>query len=1402
MTREVLERARRLARTHDDATPIDDLAAGMSVAEVAARRGLPEARVRGIQTFYDLLPSGPRDPAAPPRAHVCTGTACWSARQRAGIATPEGDEVRCLGRCYEAPAETGAAIDRLPHPIPVRSLTDPPVVFRHMFGDLPELHALYAAVNPELVMVRLEASGLRGRGGAAYPTAAKWRAARDAPGARKFVVANGDEGDPGSFVDRLLLERTPHVVLAGMNLCARVIGATEGIVFVRGEYPEAARAARAAIDEAKLLGLFAPGFEVSVRVGAGSYVCGEETALIKAIEGQRAESQVKPPYPAQRGLFGCPTIVQNVETLSIVPWVVTTGEPPRSKAFSVSGAVSRPGAIEAPFGTTLAELLAEAGRPIGVRWTMALVGGPMGTVVPAADFDKPLDYMTMPGLGHGGVVVLDERTSPRALAEHLFAFAAAESCGSCAPCRLGTRALASRPDRASLERLLDTLATGSLCGFGQGVPRPIRDLLRAFPGEVVPESPTHEVLRRPSPSAESAPPDGALVDGLLVPVPAGATVLDVCRAAGAEVPTLCHDDRVASGGHCRLCLVEVEGRMVASCRTPARAGTRIHTRDERIVAYRRDLLELEASEARLAGRAAELAQAHDVTGQRYPARPASGEVDASHPYLRFDASACVRCRLCERACDAIQGQFVWAFAGRGAGTRLIATGDEGPLAASACVSCGACASVCPTEAITDRDRQRAAAVGVERVVRTTCGYCGVGCQLEVHVGKDDRVARVDGAPDAAVNRGHLCVKGRYAHAFSRHPERLTTPLARKGGRLVPVSWEEALDRVAHGFAAIRARGGEVAGLSSSRCTNEENYLLQKWMRAGLGTNNVDCCARVCHGPSAAGMRRVLGTGAATNALADVELADCFLVAGANATAAHPVTGARIRRRVLAGQARLVVVDPRATELAALADVHLRLRPGTNVLLLNALAHALVALELVDQEFIRTRVDGLESYAAFLEAYSPEATAEATGVPPERVWEAARIYGTARRPMQVHGLGMTEHYQGSEGVMLLCNLALLVGAVGREGVGVNPLRGQNNVQGAADMGCQPDLLTGYQRPDDLATRARFEHVWGRPVPTEPGLTLPRMYEAARAGRLQGMFILGEDVVQTDPASHVDEALDRLELLVVQELFLTDTARRAHVVLPGASFLEKDGTFTNGERRVQRVRRALDPPGAKLPHGGARADWRILVALMARAGLSQRFASPADVLDEIAHVAPSLTGVAAHRLEGDGLQWPVPTPKHAGTPRLHVGTFAAMPGGRARFAEVGWLPTPSLEHAGAFPLRLVTGRVLEHYNCGSMTRRTDNIALAPDDPLEVHPDDLAALGVDDGATVVVESPWGAVEARAKATERVAPGTVFLSFHFPETRTNALVSPVLDRLADCPEYKVTPVRLRAVAGPSPQG
>jgi formate dehydrogenase major subunit len=854
-------------------------------------------------------------------------------------------------------------------------------------------------------------------------------------------------------------------------------------------------------------------------------------------------------------------------------------------------------------------------------------------------------------------------------------------------------------------------------------------------------------------------------------VEARGTLLETCRASGVNISAFCFDERLSVGGHCRSCLVEVDGRYAAACSTAAADGMSVATDSAALRAYRRDLGELMLAESAPRQSVGAELKAWGATGSRYVPHLRGAQIDESHPYLRIDLSRCIVCRLCERSCAEVQGQFAYAFENRGAATHL-AWGAE-KFADSSCVSCGACVAVCPTGALSDVDRERTPAS--QRSVRTTCGYCGVGCQLDVQV-YFDRVARIDGAADAVVNRGHLCVKGRYSHAFARHPERLTAPLIRRNGRLEPASWEEAISLVA---SELMRRRGFVAGLSSSRCTNEENYLFQKWMRAGLGTNNVDCCARVCHAPSAAGMRESLGMGAATNSFSDLEESDLILVVGANPTEAHPIVGARIKQAALRGTT-LIVIDPRCTELAALADLHLQVRPGANVPLLNSLACAIVEAGLVNQTFIEEHAEGWSDYERFIRQQTPESLASLSGVSPALVREAARRYGSARRPMMFHGLGITEHYQGSESASLLCNLAILAGALGRPGVGVNPLRGQNNVQGAADMGCDPRFLPGYQSVEDPTSRAKFAAAWGRALPDRPGLTIPEMHDAAIRGDIRAMYIFGEDVVQTDPDSgHTVKALKNLEFLAVQELFLSETAKLAHVVLPGASFLEKDGTFTNGERRIQRIRTALTPIA------GARADFEIIEALMAATGLPQTASAPSEVMDQIARLTPIYGGVSYSRLDGDGLQWPVTSADHLGTPILYETGF---PRGRARLTCVEFSPSPNF---GA-SLSLITGRVLEHYNAGTMTRRSSNLRLHPRDELQIHPTDAAARGIANGARVLLRSSFGEAHASARVTDEVAPGIVFLSFHDPATGTNALTSEVRDRITDCPEYKLTGVQV----------
>jgi formate dehydrogenase alpha subunit len=881
----------------------------------------------------------------------------------------------------------------------------------------------------------------------------------------------------------------------------------------------------------------------------------------------------------------------------------------------------------------------------------------------------------------------------------------------------------------------------------------------------------------------------AWIDGRAVAPAPSESVLDAAQRLGVAIPSLCKLERARPEGGCRLCLVEVEGRgePIAACHTPLEPGIHVRTRTPRLDALRRELLALLVAERAPALRAdpagSELERLMHELG--VPGRGEPSAPDRSHPLLHVDADRCVLCRRCVHACADVQGAFVWNVVGHGPDAHLEFGAPR--FAESACVACGACVDACPSGAISDRDRSGAPAP--ERRTRSTCGYCGVGCQVEIATAAG-RVVRIDGTREAGVNRGHLCAKGRYAHAWQHSPERLTRPLLRRGGRLEPASWDQALAFVAARLAAIhRAHGpGALGALTSSRSTNEAAYLLQKLFRVRFGTNHVDCCARVCHASTAHALRAVTGTGAASTCYDDIERARCIVVAGANPSEAHPVLGARIFQRARAG-ARLLVIDPRRTELAAVADRHLALRPGSNVALLNALAKVLIEEGLVDRAYLDERCDGFDALAGYLRGLSLDEAARIAGLDAAAIQAFARALASDGPALFVTGLGLSELTQGVASVRALANLALLTGSVGRPGAGLMPLRGQNNVQGNADMGAMPDALTGYQPVADPAARARFGAVWGVEPPSRPGYTLPAMLDAAARGELRALWVQGEDLAQSDPnQSHVIAALERLELLVVQELFLTDTARRAHVVLPAAGVFENDGTFTNAERRVQRVRPALAPPGE------ARPDWRIVRDAAQALGLAWRYAEPGEVLDEIAQVAPALFGgLAMDRLDGDGLHWPCPSRDHPGTPRLHVERFLR---GRAQLSIVPYAASPEADVPG-FPLTLMTGRVRDQYNVGTMTRRTPVGTLAPQDWLELAPEDAEALGIADGAQARVVSRWGEVEAPARRSDRIARGTCFLSFHHPASHTNRLVGPQRDPESDCPEYKVTAVRVEPASG-----
>ena len=879
----------------------------------------------------------------------------------------------------------------------------------------------------------------------------------------------------------------------------------------------------------------------------------------------------------------------------------------------------------------------------------------------------------------------------------------------------------------------------------------------------------------------------AKINGQIVEINDGETILQAAKRLGIEIPTLCYGDKMHPEGGCRMCLVQSnqKSRPVGACHTPIQAGMEIQTHTPKLEALRRDILSLylDDEQAIFQGNGKET----KFTGllQDYQLKTIShansAKVDDSHPYLSFNPNTCITCRLCLNACEQIQGQFVYSISDRGPQSRLI-FGAGASFADSPCVACGACVDLCPTGAITDRDRLDLTLV--DSVTQTVCGYCGVGCRLEVESAQG-KVLRINPVEDAVVNRGHLCIKGRYAHHYHHSSDRLTQPLKRVGEEFQPISWDEALDLIAEKLLTIKADYGADAlgAFSSSRSTNEAAYLLQKLFRSLIKTNNVDCCARVCHSSTALGLRTVTGAGAASASYVDIEKAKCIVIAGANPTEAHPVVGARIKQAVLKG-ARLVVIDPRRIELAEYADLHLQLLPGTNVPLFNALAKVLIAEDLINRDYLNERVEGYEEFRTFVNNLSLEEIARITTVETNLIREAARLIGSYGQTLFVHGLGLSELTQGTASVMTLCNLGMLTGSIGREGSGMLPLRGQNNVQGNADMGGMPNLITGYQPLNNPELRQRLETLWGGVPPEESGLTIPEMIDAAARGDIHALWIQGEDVVQSDPnETQVRKGLSNLDFLVVQELFFSETCHYAHVILPAAAALEQEGTFTNGERRIQHVRPAVTPPGE------ARPDWEVIRDVAVKMGANWNYQNPGEVMDEIAQVAPHFFGgVSYTRLQGDGLQWPCPSYEHPGTVTVHAEHFIR---GKGQLVSIDYISSPEHGVAG-FPLLLITGRLLEHYNVGTMTRRTPNQELVPEDVLEIHPVDANRENIADGDRVTLESRWGCTKVQAKHSRRIAPGTLFLSFHFPETHTNRITGPHLDPQSKCPQYKAVAVRL----------
>jgi formate dehydrogenase major subunit len=914
-----------------------------------------------------------------------------------------------------------------------------------------------------------------------------------------------------------------------------------------------------------------------------------------------------------------------------------------------------------------------------------------------------------------------------------------------------------------------------------------------------------------TPASDSSKRVTLEIDGFSVTVLEGISIMRAAASIGIHIPKLCATDSLEPFGSCRLCLVQIEGGrgLPASCTTPVAEGMKVCTQNERLASVRRGVMELYISDHPLdcltcsANGNCELQDMAGAVGLREVRYGFEGknhlkaEKDVSNPYFAFDPSKCIVCSRCVRACEEIQGTFALTLDGRGFDSKVSPSQNQNFMD-SECVSCGACVQACPTATLIEKsviDKGQP-----EHSVITTCAYCGVGCSFKAEM-RGAEVVRMVPNKNGHANHGHSCVKGRFAFGYATHRDRITTPMIRKSihDSWQIVSWEEAISYTASEFKRIQAQYGRysVGALTSSRCTNEETYLVQKLVRAAFGNNNVDTCARVCHSPTGYGLKQTLGESAGTQTFDSIMKADVIAVIGANPTDGHPVFGSMMKRRLRQG-AKLIVVDPRDIDLVKSphikADYHLKLRPGTNVALVNALAHVIVTEGLANDVFAleRCEVASYEKWKAFVSQTrnSPEATESITGVPAETVRAAARLYATGGNAAIYYGLGVTEHSQGSTTVIGIANLAMATGNIGREGVGVNPLRGQNNVQGSCDMGSFPHEFPGYRHVSDFETRSQFESAWGVTLESEPGLRIPNMFSAALDGSFKGLYCEGEDIAQSDPdTQHVHAALRAMECVVVQDLFLNETAKFAHVFLPGASFLEKSGTFTNAERRISPVRRVMPPLAGY-------EDWEVTQMLSNALGYSMSYQHASEIMDEIARLVPTFAGVSFKKLDELGsVQWPCNEQAPSGTPTMHTRQFVR---GKGRFLLTDYVPTQE-RTTSRFPLILTTGRILSQYNVGAQTRRTMNSVWHSEDRLEIHPHDAEQRGINDGDWVGIKSRAGETVLRATITERVQPGVVYTTFHFPQSGANVITTDNSDWATNCPEYKVTAVQVSKVSEPS---
>ncbi len=883
-----------------------------------------------------------------------------------------------------------------------------------------------------------------------------------------------------------------------------------------------------------------------------------------------------------------------------------------------------------------------------------------------------------------------------------------------------------------------------------------------------------------------------IIDGIEITAREDATVLEAARDAGIYIPNLCADRDLEPFGACRLCLVEVDGeaQLPTACTLPVAEGMVVRTDTERLNTIRRRIVQLllsdHPSDCLLCAKnqRCELQAVAAYLGvAQQPFRKLEREpiVDHSNPFFLRDSSKCILCGKCVRVCAEVQGRHALELYHDGRFSKVVTAGGDRPIAESLCESCGQCVAKCPTGALIPKQYDWPA-----QQIKSICPYCGVGCGIVLGA-RGNRIVSVQGDSENTVNNGSLCVKGHFALDFVNHPDRLTVPLIRRDGRLEEATWDEALDLIAGRLSQYP--GKAVGVVSSAKCTNEENYLIQKFARGVLGTNHIDHCARLCHASTVAGLSQSFGSGAMTNSIGEISDAACIFAIGTNTTATHPVIGSRMRQAVRNG-AKLIVANPREIDLCNIAHIWLRQRPGSDVALLMGMMRIIVEEGLADSDFIKVRCENFAAFQKSLNAFEPEFVRQTTGVPSETLIAAARMFATRKPGTILYAMGITQHTHGTDNVLAIANLAMLTGNIGKPSTGVNALRGQNNVQGACDMGALPNFYPGYQRVDDDTARKKFQKAWGGSLPSRPGLTLTEIFRAAAAKQIKALYLVGENPMLSDPdIQHVAEGLQRLEFFVVQDIFLTETAQFAHVVLPAATFAEKDGTFTNTERRVQRIRKVLAPIGQ------ARADWTIICDIARRmGGKGFVFDHPARIMEEIAALAPIYGGITYRRLESGGLQWPCFTTKHPGTPILHVKQFTR---GKGNFMPLTYRP-PAEVADEEYPLLLTTERHLYQYHTGTMTRKVDGInALRDEERVEVNPQDAKSLGLTDGDTVRLASRRGSLAARVKVTPASPPGVLCMSFHFAETPTNVLTNPALDPVAKIPELKVCAVKKETGVG-----